>query len=113
MNDQDLRAEQDRLIEEATGRPRQFHEDENGYRFLYVAPDGRVMALLGFIYTTAIVADLDTWGYADRWCYHTAEDAADAYFAWIANGCQGEPEAWHRHPATGRRVFENHCEIYL
>lgn len=38
----------------------------------------------------------------DRWCYATPAGALEALAAWdAAEG--GEPEGWHKHPATGRR----------
>lgn len=38
--------------------------------------------------------------YLDRWCYETQEQAEAALRGW---NVQGEPEGWHRHPASGRR----------
>ena len=67
------------------------------YRFY---PNGRNAALCPFMFTWAILADLHTLGYEERWCYDTEAGAKAAFAAW--NG-EGEPTGWHRHPATGRR----------
>lgn len=49
----------------------------------------------------AIVYDIDQTGYNDRWCYHNYTDAVKALNNWDG---MGEPEGWHRHPNSGRRV---------
>lgn len=72
----------------------------NGYTNLKKMPDGQWCGLMRLMFTTAVVAGLNSWGYEDRWCYHEFEDALTALKAW--NGV-GEPKGWHRHPATGRR----------
>ena len=64
----------------------------------------QVVAVLGFIYTSAIItrgADA-LLSYDDRWCYHDQPAAIAAARAWLA-GDDPEPSGWHRHPATGRR----------
>lgn len=75
----------------------------------YAAPkeitEGRVAALLPFLFTTAIVTvtrerDGFRYGYEDRWCYHTFHAAFAALMAWDGTG---EPAGWHRHPDSGRR----------
>ncbi|AXQ69838.1 hypothetical protein HOU03_gp430 [Caulobacter phage CcrSC] len=42
------------------------------------------------------------WSYVDRWCYQTRELASAALRAWAADGFDGEPQGWHKHPKTGR-----------
>ena len=59
--------------------------------------------LCELLYTTAIVSGLNSWGYEDRWCYHTYLSAARALVEWIANPDWPEPKGWHRHPDSGRR----------
>lgn len=64
--------------------------------------DTRYIGIKPFLYTYAVI-----WGYLnndyvyeDRWCYHTAVEAAVAATVWDGTG---EPQGWHRHPASGRR----------
>ncbi len=78
-----------------------------GYSHVKVMSDGNVCAIFDFIFTTAIISDIDQNGYGDRWCYHDKSVAIAALEAW--NGT-GEPPhqdvqtpGWHRHPNTGRR----------
>lgn len=56
--------------------------------------NGRNAALLPFIFTFAIVTDITTEGYRERYCYHDATDCRGALKDW--NG-EGHPEGWHRH----------------
>lgn len=64
--------------------------------------DRRYVGIMPLIYTHAVIWGYvtDAWGYEDRWCYHDAKSAIAAASRW---GGTGEPEGWHRHPATGRR----------
>lgn len=66
--------------------------------------NGRTAGVHPFLFTWAIVSDFDRAGYGDRWCYHTLQDALAAFQDWDG---EGEPQGWHRHPDTGRRVDEN------
>lgn len=81
---------------------------ENGYQHpKFFVDDGRVAAIWNMIYTVSIVLmneETILFGYEDRWCYHTAEAAKAALDAWDGTG---EPNGWHRHPASGRRVRED------
>lgn len=75
--------------------PTFFHDDDP--RWVAVAP---------FAYTHAIiVGDQATYdlGYEDRWCYQTYEEARIGLVSWMRVDGAGEPQGWHRHPATGRR----------
>lgn len=83
--------------------------DENGYLIRKQAENGREIGIMAFMYTWAIIADITVVGYEDRWCYHELVDALHAFSEW--NG-EGEPEGWHRHPNTGRRIDEN-GEMYI
>lgn len=80
---------------------------KNDYGYLAPRPigNGRWAAVLPFIFTSAIVIGrMGCWEtYNDRWCYHDKLDALRALGAWDG---VGEPEGWHRHPATGRRRTE-------
>lgn len=66
--------------------------------------NGRLVGIMPFLFTWAIVADLTDVGYEDRWCYKSLQDARSALKEW--NG-DGEPEGWHRHPLSGRRIDES------
>lgn len=59
--------------------------------------------LIRFLYTTGIVSGLNEWGYEDRWCYRTYEDAYRALMEWKDSPEDPEPDGWHRHPGSGRR----------
>lgn len=60
------------------------------------------VGLMDYLFTTAIIVGKmgDQTSIHDRWCYHTKEAAQAALNNW--NG-EGEPDGWHRHPASGRR----------
>lgn len=78
-----------------------------GYTNIRDLGDGRWAALLGFIFTHAIIVGdwRGAWaGYEDRWCYRTEDTARAALEAWDGHG---EPTGWHRHPDSGRRVSED------
>jgi hypothetical protein len=81
----------------------QYMEDlcrRNGYLDYRKYPNSMDACIAPFIFTHAIIADLDTCGYGDRWCYHSYAAAKAALDAWDG---EGEPQGWHRHPDTGRR----------
>jgi hypothetical protein len=65
-------------------------------------PDGRYAAIYPLIYTHRIITVRagDFMSYDDGWCYHDHGSAKAALDAWDGTG---EPEGWHRHPASGRR----------
>jgi hypothetical protein len=62
--------------------------------------NGDYAVLNRFAFTWAILSGINAWGYEDRWCFSTYEEAKSALDAWDGTG---EPEGWHRHPKTGRR----------
>lgn len=64
-------------------------------------PGGRTAGVMPFLFTWAIVSDFDHAGYRDRWCFETLGDALGALEAWDG---EAEPEGWHRHPNSGRRM---------
>lgn len=81
----------------------EFLTKQCGYRHVRLLPDGvRFAAVMPLIFTSAIITVRagDMHSTEDRWCYHTEADALAALDAWDGTG---EPEGWHRHPATGRR----------
>ena len=69
--------------------------------------NGRVIGVVRFLYTVAIIADLDEYGYRNRWCYHDLVTCLGAFNDWDG---VGEPECWHREPLTGRRRGEDGTE---
>lgn len=74
------------------------------YSDMRVMPDGAFACVARFMFTYAIIYDVNDWGYEDRWCYHSYEDARDALERWDG---QAEPTGWHRHPSSGWRVNED------
>jgi hypothetical protein len=72
--------------------------------------NGRLIGIAPFIYTWAIVADLSTVGYEERWCYETLLDAQTAMLDWSG---EGEPTGWHRHPLSGRRRDKEGMEYVI
>jgi hypothetical protein len=67
--------------------------------------NGQYKAIVKFLFTFAIVKGTigNRTNYDDRWCYSELDKAFLAFVAWDGTG---EPEGWHRHPATGRRRDE-------
>lgn len=80
----------------------QWLKDECGYREVRPLPGGRWAAVWPLMYTHALVVGTigDMLGCDDRWCYGSYADAKAALDAWDGIG---EPNGWHRHPASGRR----------
>lgn len=79
---------------------------DQGYSFVVDCGDGRWAGVMAFMFTVAIVVgriDDHYPGYDDRWCYGTTDDAITALNLWMLSGFEGEPQGWHRHPASGRR----------
>jgi len=72
--------------------------------------NGGDAAIMPLMFTHAIVSGFTPWGYKDRWCYGSYEEARAALDAWDG---VGEPDGWHRHPATGRRRKNGKEEVYL
>lgn len=68
--------------------------------------------IMDLMFTAAIVTcDLGNYSdFSDRWCYTDAAKAKKHLDAWNGNG---EPDGWHRHPATGRRVNLETGEEYV
>jgi hypothetical protein len=84
-------------------------KNECGYSHVRPLPGKRWAATSRLMYTTAIVTGTigDKINVADRWCYSNPNVATAALEAWDG---AGEPQGWHRHPATGRRRNENGSE---
>lgn len=72
--------------------------------------DAGIVAIYEFLWSFAILSGVSRDGYEDRWCYPTYEAARTALDRW--DGADNtEPEGWHRHPNTGRRVDEDGIKI--
>lgn len=79
--------------------------EELGYETsaVRVLPDGRIVWIQPFAYTSAIMCmrpgqDL----FEDRWCFHSTTAALTALWAW-STALEPEPTGWHRHLPSGRR----------
>lgn len=72
-----------------------------GYHDLRELGDAGLVGLYKLIYTYAIISGIGTYTYEDRWCYESCAAARRALDAWDGTG---EPQGWHRHPRTGRRI---------
>lgn len=75
---------------------------EQGY-YNVCEKNGRLCAMFRFLFTVAIIADIDDNGYENRWCYHDGGLALQEFNAW--DGVD-EPQGWHRHLPTMRRRNE-------
>lgn len=85
---------------------------EQGHRHPKPLPGGRYAAIFDFMFTEGIIVGRigDRDQYDDRWCYERGKAEA-ALEAWDGTG---EPQGWHRHPATGRRRPDGNAdEEYL
>jgi hypothetical protein len=66
-----------------------------------ILPDGRELCIYPQLFTHKLVVGLPGEPcYDDAWCYNTQSAALKAWATWDG---AGEPEGWHRHPASGRR----------
>lgn len=73
--------------------------ESEGYGYLIVRNTNTEKGYVGlrmFIYTVAIVTDLDHSGYRDRYCYHNLMEAIAHLEDWQAQGYKDEPKGWHR-----------------
>lgn len=66
---------------------------------------GRYCAIKPLLFHwTLIIGEIgDKEGFEDRFCYADRASAATGLIEWSSREWKGEPEGWHRHPATGRR----------
>lgn len=70
--------------------------------------NGRLIGVVRFLYTVAIIADINEFGYQNRWCYHDLVSCMGAFNDWDG---VGEPTGWHREPLSGRRRDESGQEF--
>jgi hypothetical protein len=79
-----------------------------------VMPSGELACVNRYLFTHAITYGISRDLFEDRWCYHTYADALTALIHWYKNfDAMPEPDGWHRHPSSGRRVHDGHCEVRL
>lgn len=58
--------------------------------------NGSVVGIIRFMFTHAILAEIDITGcYERRWCYKTKREAVDALNAWVKSDDE-EPDGWIR-----------------
>lgn len=70
------------------------------YTCFRTLPDGRLCGVHRLLFHWTMHVDIDVDGYRDRYCYQTETGAIKALLEWSGNG---DPDGWHRHPASGRR----------
>mgnify|MGYP006141756541 CR=1 FL=1 len=75
---------------------------EHGYSHLLWCREHGFVGILPLLYTTAVVSELTGYGYGDRWCFDGNEKALTAALQWGPE--HPEPQGWHRHPQSGRRI---------
>jgi hypothetical protein len=64
-------------------------------------PDGRCIGTMRLLFHWTIHVDIDPQGFwSHRYCFATYELAKRAFDEWDGTG---DPDYWHRHPASGRR----------
>lgn len=77
-----------------------------------IMPSGEIACIQRFLFTYAIVYGISEDLYLDRWCFHSYQDALFSLQHWVKNfENMLEPIGWHRHPTTGRYVYDDRCEI--
>ena len=64
--------------------------EAQGYRHVMLR-GGRVCAVKGFVFTTALLVGIDPFGYTLRYCYEHAAEAEAALAGWDGTGHPGGP----------------------
>lgn len=64
---------------------------ELGYTGLRRVPAGQLCGLLPFVFTAALVVEVEVSGYGRRYCYEHQADANAALQAWDGQGHPGGP----------------------
>jgi hypothetical protein len=64
--------------------------EAQGYRQVTLR-GGRVCAVKGFVFTTALLVGIDPFGYSLRYCYEHAHEAEAALAEWDGTGHAGGP----------------------
>lgn len=71
------------------------NETTPGYSDFFVTPQNTLGCIAPFIYTKAILADLEEFGYERRWCYSNLLEAKEAINDWIKSNAH-EPSGYIR-----------------
>lgn len=79
--------------------------EENGYRTVLPKSSTEYLIITPLLFHWTVMRGLYACpeGVEERWCYANEGLARAAVEKWRAEGWQGEPLGWHRHPSTGRR----------
>lgn len=85
-------------------------EDGGNCTEIKIIADGVYAAIKPLIFHwTLIVGQVgDEFSYSDRWCCADQDKASKALQEWDGIG---EPQGWHRHPASGRRRADGNPEM--
>lgn len=67
---------------------------DEGYMYVRQTPTNGLVGLYRFIFTCAIVCNLDNTGYSHRYCYPDLLQAASALSDWSHRDYQGEPTGY-------------------
>jgi hypothetical protein len=78
--------------------------EAGGYMDLSMRGEAGWVAIRPLMFTHAIISGIDELSHEGRWCYKDYRSAKAALDAWDGTG---EPTGWHRHPKSGRRVYED------
>ena len=65
-----------------------------------IMPDGSIVLIVPFAYTTSIMVGVDEMGYRCRYCYEKIGEALDALIHWNGFGDPGGP--WIKAKGSGR-----------
>lgn len=69
--------------------------ERQGYFNVVTLPNGELAALFRFIFTVAIITEMNDYGYNKRWCYEELVDAQQNLLD-MASGKITEPVGWKR-----------------
>lgn len=58
-------------------------EQRTGYVDFFITPNNKLGCLAPFIFTWAILENIDDFGYENRWCYHSLVEALGAKKDWL------------------------------
>jgi len=82
--------------------------EENGYFNIRTLSDGRIIANLKFVFTTAIVVGIDESGYYGRYCYGDHNEPVDIIHNW--DGIGDPPGNWIKYKGyPEERLNPNFC----
>lgn len=70
-------------------------DQEDGYFEWFITPNNKLGCLVRFIFTVAILENIDDIGYENRWCYGSLLEATVAKQDWIESKSE-EPQNYIR-----------------